>query len=112
MKPTAPPFPTGRPRTFRTTVHGTVFAGRDRLLKDLTPGDAVHLIPDPPGQDRPEVWVHLATGEPLGHLPTEISAWLAPWMLGGGRAAAKALKIASDEVPSWRRLVLLVSCSG
>src|SRR3990172_8713496 len=56
-----PPFPPGRPTCFRSTVHGSVFAGRDRHLDEVQEGDAVALIADPPGQDDPEVWVHLPT---------------------------------------------------
>lgn len=106
-----PPFPEGRPREFRATVHGTVFAGRDRHLEAVRAGDTLHLLPDPPGQPAPEVWVHLPGGDLVGHLPPEIGAWLAPWMLEGGAARARALKVAGSEAPSWRRLVLQVSCS-
>jgi len=105
-----PPFPKGRPMQFRSTVHGTVFAGRDRHLEGMNAGDRVVLIPDPPGQDRPEVWVHLTSGDPVGHLPPEISRWLWPWLQSGGRAVARALRVEGAEVPSWRRLLLEVSC--
>lgn len=104
------PLPVGRPPTFRATVHGTVFAGRDRLLDDLHPGDDLILIPDPPGQDDPAVWVHLEAGDPLGHLPPEIGAWLAPWMREGGRTRARALAVHGADTPSWRRLLVEVSC--
>ena len=73
-------------------------------------GDRVVLISDPPGQPQPEVWVHLESGDPLGHLPPEISSWLGPWLRGGGKAEAKAVKVHGSEVPSWRRLLLEVSC--
>lgn len=102
--------PPGRPECFRSTVHGTVFADRDRNLRLLKPGELVRLIPDPPGQDDPAVWVHLTSGEPVGHLPPEIASWLAPWLSGGGRALARAVKVAGEDVPSWRRLVLEVTC--
>ena len=105
-----PHFPPGRPPRFRATVHGTIFAGRERHLSTLQPGDPVALIPDPPGQEEPDVWVHLASGEPLGHLPSEIGAWLAPWLLGGGGATASVLRASGPEVPSWRRLLLEVRC--
>lgn len=105
-----PPFPEGRPRNFRSTVHGTVFAGRDRYLEQMSDGDPVSLVPDPPVQDEPEVWVHLPTGEPLGHLPPEISFWLWPWMRGGGRVVARAVRVRDADTPSWRRLLLEVSC--
>jgi hypothetical protein len=104
-------FPPGRPRRFRATVHGIVFAGRERLLAQVQPGDQLNLIPDPPGQEDPEVWVHLRSGEPLGHLPPEIGQWLAPWMLRGGGAQAEVLRASGPDVPSWRRLLLEVSCS-
>ncbi|MBM4182594.1 MAG: hypothetical protein FJ207_00030 [Gemmatimonadetes bacterium] len=76
----------------------------------MAAGDALLLVPDPPIQEEPEVWVHLASGEPVGHLPAEIAAWLWPWMSGGGVADAKALKVRGADVPSWRRLLLEVSC--
>lgn len=105
-----PPFPSGRPPCFRSTVHGMVFAGRERHLDEVNDGDVLTLVPDPPGQDEPEVWVHLASGEPVGHLPPEISDWLWPWMRGGGAAEARALRVRGNDVPSWRRLVLEVVC--
>lgn len=106
----APPFPQGRPTSFRATVHGTVFAGRDRHLQAVSQGDALRLIPDPPVQEQPEVWVHLESGDPIGHLPPEIGDWLAPWLLEGGGARARVLRIHGSEAPSWRRVVLEVSC--
>lgn len=105
-----PLFPAGRPRVFRATVHGTVFAGRDRHLEELRAGDEVLLVPDPPGEDEPEVWVHLTSGDPLGHLPPEICRWLWPWMRGGGGAQARALRVGGADTPSWRRLLVEVSC--
>ena len=91
-------------------MHGTVFAGRDRLIDAMHAGDPVRLVPDPPGQDDPEVWVHLPTGEPVGHLPPEICRWLWPWMRRGGLARAHALRVHGADVPSWRRLLLQVDC--
>ena len=105
------PFPEGCPPRFRATVHGIIFSGRDRHLEVLEAGEVLYLIPDPPDQEGPDVWVHREGGDLLGHLPSEISAWLAPWLLGGGGASARALKIHGAEVPSWRRLLLEVSCS-
>lgn len=105
-----PAYPTGRPKRFRATVHGIVFAGRDRHLGRIRAGDALVLIPDPPVQEEPEVWVHLGSGEPVGHLPPEINVWLAPWLLRGGCARARALRVSGTEVPSWRRLLLEVFC--
>ena len=98
------------PTTFRTTVHGTVFGRRASHLAELEVGDELLLIPDPPGDDEPEVWVHLKGGDPVGHLPPEINAWLAPWMLRGGSASATAVRVGGSEVPSWKRLLIEVSC--
>lgn len=106
-----PPFPADCPARFRSTVHGTIFAGREQLLDDLTEGDPMTLVPDPPGQDDPEVWVHLPSGEPVGHLPPEIGAWLWPWLRRGGRARAQAQRVRGTDTPSWRRLTLSVECS-
>ena len=105
-----PPTSAEPPARFRATVHGTVFAGRDRHLTELNPGDPLVLIPDPPGDDEPAVWVHLASGDPVGHLPPEIAYWLAPWLLAGGRARARAFRVGGADVPSWRRLILEVRC--
>ena len=110
MKPNPPPFPEGRPPLFRATVHGTVFADRERHVDTLTEGDSVRLVPDPPLQVEPEVWVHLESGEPIGHLPAEIATWLWPWMSRGGVAEARAVKVGGADAPSWRRLLLEVSC--
>jgi hypothetical protein len=107
---TPPPFPAGCPTCFRSTVHGTVFAGRERHLERLSEGQALRLVADPPVQEQPEVWVHLASGEPIGHLPPEIGRWLWPWMALGGVAVARALTVRGSDAPSWRRLVLEVSC--
>ncbi len=110
MRSDTPPFPENQPRHFRATVHGTVFAGRDQHLERLNVGDTVRLIADPPDQKAPEVWVHLDSGDPIGHLPPEIARWLAPWLHRGGAARAHALKVKGAEVPSWRRLLLEVRC--
>lgn len=110
MTQTLPPFPKGRPRTFRVTVHGIVFGGRDQLLGGVHAGDELQLVPDPPVQEEPEVWVHLSSGQPLGHLPQEVGEWLAPWLQSGGAARAKALRVHGEDAPSWRRLVIEVDC--
>jgi hypothetical protein len=102
--------PMQRPPTFRTTVHGIVFGMRSSHLDELEPGDDLLLIPDPPGEEDPAVWVHASGGDPLGHLPPEINAWLAPYMLRGGTASAVAVRIGGTEVPSWKRLVIEVRC--
>ena len=114
--PPFPPHPTvcrmTYPSTFRTTVHGTVFGSRSTHLENLNAGDRLVLIPDPPGNAEPAVWVHLPTGDPVGHLPPEINAWLAPLMLGGGSASATAVRVGGRNVPSWRRLLIEVECRG
>jgi hypothetical protein len=112
--PTAssPPLPPRAPRRFRATVHGTVFGERESALDRIRQGDVLTLIPDPPMQENPEVWVHLPSGEPVGRLPSEIGAWLAPWILEGGAAQARALRISGPDTPSWRRLLLEVNCGG
>ena len=102
------PAPDERPDTFRTTVHGTVFGARSAHATEVAVGEELLLIPDPPGDEEPAVWVHLHGGDPLGHLPPEISAWLAPWMLHGGRASAVVVKVGGLETPSWKRLVIEV----
>lgn len=105
-----PPFPVGRPRTFRATVHGTIFAGRERHLEALHEGDPLVLVPDPPGGDEPGVWIHLPSGDPVGHLPPEIASWLWPWLQQGGAARARALAVHGEDTPSWRRLLVEVTC--
>ena len=106
-----PPFPDGRPPHFRATVHGIAFADRDRHLEALEAGDSLYLIPDPPDQETPEVWVHRLGGDLLGHLPTEISAWLAPWLSEGRGRQREGSEDPRFGGPSWRRLLLEVSCS-
>lgn len=106
----APPLPAHAPPCFRATVHGSVFASRADHVDRIKAGDELLLIPDPPVQDDPEIWVHLPSGDPVGHLPPEIEAWLAPWMMQGGRATARALRVWGPEVPSWRRLLIEVTC--
>jgi hypothetical protein len=95
---------------FRTAVHGTVFAHRTEVVHRLKEGDPLILVPDPPGTDVPAVWVHAQGGDVIGHLPLQIAAWLAPWMLDGGRCQAAVEKVGTDEVESWRRLVIEVRC--
>ncbi|MEX2581754.1 MAG: hypothetical protein WD766_00640 [Gemmatimonadota bacterium] len=98
------------PEKFRTTVHGTVFGHRSTHLADLVAGDRLLLIPDPPGEDDPAVWVHLPEGDPVGHLPPEINAWLAPWMMRGGAASATTVRVSGTDTPSWKRLLIEVAC--
>jgi hypothetical protein len=111
--PVRPPLPPNHPNCFRATVHGTVFGNRSEYLDTVSAGDELILIPDPPlaDDDDPGVWIHLPSGDPVGHLPPEIESWLGPWMLRGGRATARALRVSGPEVPSWRRLLIEVTCS-
>src|ERR671921_376904 len=104
--PAAPPYP----EPFRTAVLGTVFGDRTSVVHRLQTGDRLILVPDPPGADIPAVWVHAPGGDVIGHLPLQIAAWLAPWMLEGGRCQAFVEKVGTDEVESWRRLVIEVRC--
>lgn len=108
-----PPLPEARPATFRATVHGTVFGHRAEHVHEIAAGDRLVLIPDPPtgDDDDPAVWVHAAGGDPLGHLPPEINAWLAPWMQRGGAATATAVRVQGDDAPSWKRLLIEVHCA-
>ena len=48
---------------------GTVFAERSAVVRRLTPGDRLILVPDPPDTDEPAVWVHATGGDVVGHLP-------------------------------------------
>lgn len=95
---------------FRATVHGLAFADRSRHLDSVSPGDRLLLIPDPEGFSVEQVWVHLEGGDPLGHLPDEIGAWLGPWMRNGGRAEVEALRVGDASTPSWKRLLVGVTC--
>ena len=98
---------------FRATIHGLAFADRARHLSKLSPDEELLLIPDPPGTvSASQVWVHLPEGDPVGHLPNEIGRWLAPWMRRGGRARARVLKVGDESVPSWKRLLVEVSCQA
>jgi hypothetical protein len=99
------------PDRFRATVHGTVFGARERHLASLRAGDELLLVPGPPLDDDPGVWVHLTSGDTIGHLPPEIERWMVPWMLRGGKATARALRVGDAETPSWRRLIIEVVCA-
>jgi hypothetical protein len=86
-------------------VHGTVFAARAEVVSRLQPGDRLLLVPDPPSADEPPaVWVHVAGGDVLGHLPVQVAAWLAPWMLAGGRCQGRVLAVRGPEVASFNRI--------
>ena len=103
--------PLGAP-VFRTTVHGLAFEDRARHLDDVRPREELLLIPDPPGGQPDDVWVHVPGGDPVGHLPREIGAWLAPWMRRGGAARVQVLKVGAESVPSWKRLLVEIRCDG
>ena len=92
------------PARFRATLHGIAFAGRERHLDTLEEGDPFLVVPDPPGGDEPEVWIHLPSGE--------IAAWLWPHLQAGGAAQARALRVHGAETPSWRRVVVQVELAG
>lgn len=80
-------------------------------MERINEGDEVVLLLGPPVDgEPPSVWVHLPGGDLVGHLPPEIETWLAPWMLRGGRVKARAVRVFGRDVPSWRRLVLEVTC--
>lgn len=97
---------------FTAQVYGTVFAGRTEALRRLAVGDALLLVPDPPGVDEPAVWVHAPGGDLLGHLSPDLNAWLAPAMNGTSRCRATVEAIDHDpSVPSWKRLTIHVHCS-
>ena len=89
-----------------TPVYGTVFGQRTAALHRLKAGDEVILVPDPPGIDDPNVWVHAPGGDVVGHLRPDIGAPLASWMIDGGRCGARVAFVGSDDVASWRRLVI------
>ncbi len=95
---------------FRTPVHGTVFGERTQVVHRLRAGDQLILVPDPPCAEVPAVWVHARGGDVIGHVPLQIAAWLAPWMLEGGRCQARVEKVGSDDIESWRRLVIRIVC--
>ncbi|MBC7842641.1 MAG: hypothetical protein H7099_10020 [Gemmatimonadaceae bacterium] len=102
--PLPPPLPPEELRC-RTNVHGTVFAARTSVVTRLRAGDALLLVPDPPSADEPPaVWVHVAGGDVLGHVPVQVAAWLAPWMLAGGRCRATVLAVRGADVASWNRI--------
>lgn len=109
--PLPPPLPPEELR-HRTNVHGTVFAARAAVVERLQEGEKLLLVPDPPTEDEPPaVWVHVAGGDVLGHVPQQIAAWLAPWMLGGGRCQAHVIAIRGPDVASFNRIEILLERS-
>jgi hypothetical protein len=97
-------------REFDTAVYGTVFGRRTDALHRLAPGDQLILVPDPPGTDEPNVWVHAPGGDVVGHLAPDINAWLVPWMLDGGRCGGVVAQVRADDVASYKRLIITVRC--
>ncbi len=93
---------------FRSEVYGTVFGRRMDVVHRLRAGDALILVPDPPGTDNPAVWVHATGGDVVGHLPYTVSLWLVPWMLDGGRCRGEIERIEPDDVASWKRVIVRV----
>ena len=102
--PLPPPDPPEASRC-RTNVHGSVFAARTTVIDRLQPGEPLLLVPDPAADDEaPAVWVHVAGGDVLGHVPVQVAAWLGPWMLAGGRCQANVVAVKGPEVESWNRI--------
>jgi hypothetical protein len=95
---------------FECAVHGTVFAERAAVVGRLRAGDALILVPDPPGAEVPAVWVHAPGGDVVGYLPVQIAAWLAPAMLHGTRCTAAVVAARTEDVASWQRLTIEVAC--
>ena len=97
-------------RVFDTPVYGTIFGERTNVLHRLHEGDELILVPDPPGTDEPSVWVHAPGGDVVGHLSPDISRWLVPWMLEGGRCGGVVARLGDDSVASYKRLIITVRC--
>jgi hypothetical protein len=76
-------------REFLTPVYGTVFGRRTAVVQRLKEGDKLILVPDPPGIDQPNVWVHARGGDVVGQVS----------------------RVAGDDVASWKRLVITVRCA-
>ena len=95
---------------FRTPVYGTVFGQRSDVVHRLHPGDRLILVPDPPGAEPPNVWVHARGGDVVGHLSPDVNSWLAPAMLSGRCYGAEVAEVRGDDVASWKRLVIEVRC--
>ena len=102
------------PRIF--TFHG--IGGAFLFLMPLMIGVATSVVPLQvgaatiafPRAAAASLWVHAIGGDVVGHLPVQVAAWLAPWMLAGGRARARVEHVGSDDVASWNRLVIAVRC--
>ena len=96
---------------FSTPVHGTIFAERAAAVARLAVGEPLLLVPDPPGAEVPAVWVHATGGDVVGHLPLQVAAWVAPFMLAGGGCAATVESVGGPDTASWQRLVIAVRCT-
>jgi hypothetical protein len=96
----------------RTNVHGTVFAARRAVADRILVGEPLLLVPELPKDDElPAVWVHVHGGDVLGHVPVHVAAWLAPFMLAGGRCQAVVTDVRGPEVESWNRIEIELSRS-
>ena len=98
-------------REFRTPVYGTVFGKRPTVVHRLREGDRLILVPDPPGTEQPNVWVHARGGDVVGHLSPDVNSWLVPSMLAGERYGAEVVRVGPDDEASWKRLVINVRCA-
>jgi HIRAN domain len=102
------PLPTPTPPkelNLRTNVHGTVFAARRAVADRVQVGERLLLVPElPKDEELPAVWVHVHGGDVLGHVPVHVAAWLAPFMLAGGRCQAFVVEVRGPEVESWNRI--------
>ena len=78
--------------------------------KSVTNLSIIRLVPDPPGTDDASVWVHAPGGDVVGHLSPDVSSWLVPWMNEGGRCGAVVAEVRSDDVASYKRLIITVRC--
>lgn len=96
---------------FIAYVYGTVFAGRAEVVRRLSVGDPLILVPDPPSVDDPAVWVHAPGGDLLGHLSPDLNVWLVPAMNADTRCSAAVAHVDHDpSVASWKRLSIRVRC--
>ena len=95
-------------REFRTPVYGTVFGKRTDVVHRLREGDQLILVPDPPGTEPPNVWVHARGGDVVGHLAPDINRWMVPRMLRGVRYSAIVANVGQSGTASWKRLMIAV----
>ena len=87
-------------------VQGGVFAARASVVDRPRVVYTSDPVDDLPGVDDgpPGVWEHVQGGDVLGHVPVQVAAWLAPYMLGGGRCRASVVHVAGPETASWHRV--------